>query len=238
MKLGIMQPYAFPYLGYFQLINAVDLFVLYDDVAFEKQGWINRNALGARQGRQNFTLPVHKPRLGQPISEMRLSEPKINQRKLLRTIDVLYRRAPHYEQVMPVLKSAIVHDDENLARYLRHSLDVVTAYLGISTPLVRSSERHRQIALKGQERVIESAVPKAHRSTSTPKAEGSSMTTLNFVATASTCAFSCMSHALTARIARSFVPRLSIIDVMMFNNRQEIARLLTDYRLVSGTDGS
>lgn len=155
MKLGIMQPYAFPYLGYFQLINAVDLFVLYDDVAFEKQSWINRNALGARQGRQNFTLPVHKPRLGQPISEMRLSEPKINQRKLLRTIDVLYRRAPHYKQVMPVLESAIVHDDENLARYLRHSLDVVTAYLGVSTPLVRSSERHRQIALQGQERVID-----------------------------------------------------------------------------------
>ena len=58
MKLAIMQPYLFPYLGYFQLIAAVDKFVFYDDVNFIKNGWINRNRL-LISGKVNYiTIPL------------------------------------------------------------------------------------------------------------------------------------------------------------------------------------
>ena len=118
-----MQPYAFAYLGYFQLIHVADLFVLYDDVAFEKQGWVNRNVLGARHGRQRFTLPVRRARLGQTMIEMRLYEATKHQRRLLKTVETLYRRAPQYEQVRPVLERAIRHENDNLAAYVRYSLE-------------------------------------------------------------------------------------------------------------------
>ena len=154
MKLAIMQPYVFPYMGYFQLISAVDLFVLYDDVAFIKQGWINRNVLGARHGPQLFTLPLCSPRLGQPISQINFYRPQASRRRLLNTIESLYRRAPYYQRARPVLEAAIGYDEENLASCIMHSLGVLNVYLGIETPIVRSSERHADLKAKGEARVI------------------------------------------------------------------------------------
>ena len=195
MKLAIMQPYAFPYLGYFQLINAVDLFVLYDDAAFIKQGWINRNVLGARHGPQRFTLPVCRPRLGQAISEIKLYRPEASKRRLLATIESLYRRAPYYQRARPVLEAAIGAAEENLALYIKHALEVLNAYLGIETELVRSSERHASFRAKGEARVIE--ICRAEGADTYINAEGGRglYDEARFNAMASSSAFWCMSPA-------------------------------------------
>ena len=60
MKLAIMQPYIFPYIGYFQLINAVDKFVIYDNIQFTKKGWINRNMILVNGKDEYITLPLKK----------------------------------------------------------------------------------------------------------------------------------------------------------------------------------
>ncbi len=237
MKLAIMQPYAFPYLGYFQLINAADLFVLYDDAAFIKQGWINRNVLGARHGPQRFTLPVCRPRLGQPISEIKLYRAEASKRRLLTTIESLYRRAPHYERARPVLEAAIGAEEENLALYIKHALEVLNAYLGIGTELVRSSERHASFRAKGEARVIE--ICRAEGADTYINAEGGR-------GLYDESAF--RSHDIALRFLvheprpypqnrMEFMPRLSIVDAMMFNSPDEIAELLAGYRLVKAPQG-
>jgi hypothetical protein len=237
MKLAIMQPYAFPYLGYFQLINAVDLFVLYDDAAFIKQGWINRNVLGARHGPQRFTLPVCRPRLGQPISEITLYRPEASKRRLLATIESLYRRAPYYQRARPVLEAAIGAAEENLALYIKHGLEVLNTYLGIKTGLVRSSERHAGLRAKGEARVIE--ICRAEGAGTYINAEGGR-------GLYDEAAF--QRHGIELRFLmheprpypqnrREFMPRLSVIDAMMFNGPDEIAGLLAGYRLVKAPQG-
>jgi hypothetical protein len=232
MKLAIMQPYVFPYMGYFQLISAVDLFVLYDDVAFIKQGWINRNVLGARHGPQRFTLPLCSPRLGQPISQINFYRPQVSKRRFLKTIESLYRRAPYYQRARPVLEAAIGYNEENLASYIMHSLGVLNVYLGIETPIVRSSERHADLKAKGEARVV--AICRAESADRYINTEGGQH--LYDEATF-------RRHGIQLRFLvhephpypqnrREFMPRLSIIDAMMFNSPEEIGRLLARYQLV------
>ena len=72
MKLAIMQPYIFPYLGYFQLLNSVDHFVFYDDVNFIKGGWVNRNQLLINNQNKFFTVPLKKIISFTPINEVEI----------------------------------------------------------------------------------------------------------------------------------------------------------------------
>jgi hypothetical protein len=231
MKIALMQPYLFPYLGYFQLINAVDRFILYDNVAFNKQGWINRNFLSAPSGQQRFTLPVCRPRFGRPISQMRLHQPIIHQRRLLNTLRSLYGRAPQFNKVWPVLEAAINYPNADLVGYIHRSLEIVNGYLGIMTPLVSSSSRYPNLRSKGQACVIE--ICQAEGADIYINAEGGMLLYDGS---------SFRQHRIDLRFliheprsykqnCSDFIPRLSIIDVMMFNSRKDIARLLRDYHL-------
>lgn len=74
MKIAIMQPYIFPYIGYFQLINAVDKFIIYDDVNYIKQGWINRNKILLNNEDYLFTFPLKNASSYKKINEIELSE--------------------------------------------------------------------------------------------------------------------------------------------------------------------
>src|SRR5690606_25926733 len=107
MKLGIMQPYLFPYLGYFQLINAVDKFILLDDVNYIKGGWINRNYLQINNSILGFTVPLQKPSSFKKINEISLV-PDINWRnKFLKTIHQNYKRSTYYPSFAPILERII-----------------------------------------------------------------------------------------------------------------------------------
>jgi hypothetical protein len=236
MKLAVMQPYAFAYLGYFQLIHAVDRFVLLDDAAYRKQSWINRNVLGARNGPQNFSLAVRRPSLGQAICDVRLHQPRTQQLRLLKTIETIYRRAPHYREAMLILERAILQDKDRLAPYIRHSLEVLNAYLGITTPLVSSSERHQDLDGKGQARLIK--ICRAEGAISYINPEGGVQLYRGFTFRQHGIELSFLVHEPRPYRQNSvaFLPRLSIIDVMMFNSREEIARLLGSYRLMRADD--
>jgi septum formation inhibitor-activating ATPase MinD len=118
MKVGIMQPYFFPYIGYWQLIKAVDKFVIYDDVNFIKRGWINRNKI-LNQGEGKFiNLLVSQASQNKLINELEVLKNLIHNKKLLKTLESCYRRAPYYADVLPVIESIITQDEGNLARYL------------------------------------------------------------------------------------------------------------------------
>jgi len=155
MKLAIMQPYFLPYLGYFQLIAAVDKFVIYDDVQFIKGGWINRNRLLLHGCEHLFTAPLVGASPNRLISELELVTKTNWRRKLLRTIEQAYQTATQFGEVIPVLSEIIMFPERQLSGYLLHSLEKLKSYLEIPTALVASSAIYRNEELKGQARILD-----------------------------------------------------------------------------------
>lgn len=238
MKIGIMQPYFFPYLGYWQLMNAVDRYVVYDDVNFIKGGRINRNVILLNGAAHPINLPLLGASPNKHINAVQVNPDPIARGKLLRTIEQSYTRAPWYSQVMPVLTEALEYQEEDLGKFLYHSFQVVGAYLGIETELILSSGMQKDCSLKGKDKVIHicrllggdeyynsvNGVPlyEPHRA--------------EFEAAGIELKFPKMRPVEYPQFKNEFVPNLSIIDVMMFNSREECGRLLGEYDFIKGED--
>lgn len=148
-----MQPYFFPYIGYFQLIGAVDLFIVYDNIKYTKKGWINRNRM-LRDGKDvMFSLPLKKDSDELDICERSLAA-DYRADKLLDQIRGAYRGAPFFAEVSSLLEAALRRDERNLFAYLHHALRCVCAYLGIGTEIRVSSTIDIDHALRRQDKVI------------------------------------------------------------------------------------
>ena len=156
MRLGVMQPYFLPYVGYFQLIAAVDKFVLYDDVAFIKGGWINRNNLLLEGKRSLFTIPLANGESGVPIHEVSLAKnfPKWRS-KFLKTLHHAYAKAPNYTEVAAMLERWLDPNIGLLSEINRISLVDTLRWLGIPTQIVPSSRIYSNAHLERGERLID-----------------------------------------------------------------------------------
>ncbi len=104
MKIAIMQPYFLPYIGYFQLIAAVDLFVVYDNIKYTKKGWINRNRMLRNGADAMFSLPLKAAPDTSTCGDREMA-PDFDPQKLLNPITGAYRRAPHFYEVLPVARA-------------------------------------------------------------------------------------------------------------------------------------
>ena len=121
MKAGIMQPYLFPYIGYFQLMNAVDEFVLYDNIEYTKKGWINRNRILVNGKDTYIGLPLKKDSDFLTIVERNLAENwPAERKKILNKISSSYKKAPQFGKVYPVIESAFMFEDFNLFNFIYH----------------------------------------------------------------------------------------------------------------------
>lgn len=231
-SLAIMQPYFLPYLGYWQLMYAVDEFIIYDDVQFSKGGWINRNRLLLGGAAHTFTLPLQKGRLGDNINERHLSEnhAAVSQSILVK-ITQAYSQAPFFAQAMPVIDRIMTADDTNLADFLCTSLEHVQAYLGLDTPLLRSSELDVGRGLRAADRVL--ALCKDRDAQVYVNAPGGRdlYDKDAFRDHGLDLKFIDPQEVTYQQFGGDFVPWLSILDVMMFNDPAEIRDMLTRYRL-------
>src|SRR5690349_10134683 len=113
MKLAIMQPYFFPYIGYFQLINASDLFIVYDNIQYTKKGWINRNRFLQNGKDVLFSIPLKKDSDYLDVRDRDLAL-DFNKTKLLNQIKAAYQRAPYMNETYPIIEEIIQFDDINL----------------------------------------------------------------------------------------------------------------------------
>ena len=123
MKLAIMQPYFFPYLGYFQMFNAVDKFVLLDDVNFIMRGYINRNSILVNQKAHLFSIPLEKPSQNKLINETKLNFQEKDKENFLKTITLAYKKAPYYNDFYPVLEDIINNPEIDLTLFLKYSFE-------------------------------------------------------------------------------------------------------------------
>ena len=215
-RIGIMQPYFFPYIGYFHLISAVDAFVVYDNLKYTKRGWINRNRFLERGSGVTFSIPLRKASDSLNIDQRQVAD-SFDREKLLRRVADAYRKAPHFESVMSLFTRAVRNQERNLFRYIRDSLAMILEHLEITTPMVASSEIAIDHGLRGQDKVI--AICKALGATTYVNAIGGtdlyeddvfaqSKIELRFVESR------CRPYL---QFNHPFVPWLSILDVLMFN---------------------
>ena len=231
MTLAIMQPYFLPYIGYWQLMAAVDRFVVYDNIQYTKQGWINRNRFLRNGTDAYFTLPLKKASAFLNIADRVLAD-DFNPRTILNPLAEAYRKAPFFDAVFPVIEAVVSAESRNLFEYLHHSLRVVAKYLEIRTPIIVSSTVPIDHGLKAESKVMAicQALGAARYINSiggqglySPAAFAGRGIELQFLRPA----------AITYRqFDQPFVPSLSIVDVMMFNSRDAVRGMLGAYELV------
>ena len=155
MKLGIMQPYFLPYIGYWQLMNAVDKYVIYDDVNFIKGGWINRNRILINGAPSFINIPMIGASSQKLINQVGVNTDTRLHEKNIRMIEDVYRRAPYFSDCYPVLADIIRYKSDNLADYVANSIIKVADYLQMDTEFIISSSIDKDCSLKGKDKVIQ-----------------------------------------------------------------------------------
>jgi hypothetical protein len=211
-----MQPYFFPYVGYFQLIAAADTFIVYDNVKYTKKGWINRNRLLRNGEAIVFSIPLKRDSDFLDVRDRSLA-PDFDRKKLLSAIGGAYRRAPYFDETFRLVSDVIGSGEQNLFRFLHNCLTRTCEHLRIGTKIVVSSDIDVDHALRGQERVL--ALSEALGATTylNPIGGVELYSTEAFAARGIELRFLRSTPFEYAQFGGPFVPWLSIIDVMMFN---------------------
>lgn len=234
MKIAIMQPYLFPYFGYFQLINAVDKFIVYDDVNYIKQGWINRNTILINDAAYLFTVPLENSSSFSKINSIKIHEKLYYSwlNKFLKTVEQNYKKAPFFNEVFPILTSVLKCNENNISSIAFKALKIVSNYIGLTTEFEEASSKYNNQNLTSEERVLDICIhEKAHYYINaigglelySKKTFLDKGIILNFIKTGT---------INYKQFDNDFVANLSIIDVLMFNDIQTIRQFLNDYELI------
>lgn len=222
-----MQPYFFPYIGYFQLIRAADTFVIYDDVNFIKQGWINRNRILLNNAPHYINLG-----LSGASSFKKIHEIEVRKSKVLKTIISSYKKAPYFSSAIQTIEAILEYDEPNLSLFLEHSLRVLAGEFGIKANIIVSSDITKNNELRGQDKIVE-LCKLLNAETYINAIGGVSLYDRESFAKEDIVLKFIKSHNLTYRqFTDDFSPWLSIIDVMMFNPTEKISDMLNAYELI------
>ncbi|MFC6098043.1 WbqC family protein [Flavobacterium qiangtangense] len=228
MKVAIMQPYLFPYIGYFQLINAVDVFVVYDDVNYINKGYVNRNSILVNGRKFKFTFSIIGASQNSKISELKFD---LFSTKFLKTIKMAYSHAPNFNCVLPIIEEVFQFENKNVSKFLTNSLLKICEYLQIQTRILVSSELQLVSDKKASDRII--SICKWIGGTTYINAIGGKMLydATEFERNNLILKFLKSDDIEYKQFANLFVPWLSIIDVMMFNDVLAIKKMLNNYTL-------
>ncbi|UZN52101.1 WbqC family protein [Cupriavidus cauae] len=223
--VAIMQPYFLPYIGYFQLIHAVDVFVVYDNIKYTKKGWINRNRILKNGADSVFTLPLQHDSDALDVRDRAISA-EFNRTKLLNQFRESYRRAPQFESVWPMLERIVMEPTTGLFDYIFQSIVHVCEYLGITSRMVVSSNIAIDPGLKGQDKVI--GLCRALSAKTYLNAIGGRALYSDeaFLERGIDLRFLQSDSIEYPQFAHPFVPSLSIVDVLMFNRPETIRGML------------
>ncbi|RPI17564.1 MAG: glycine transferase [Ignavibacteriae bacterium] len=142
MKLGIMQPYFFPYIGYFQLINSVDKWVVFDNVQYIYHGWINRNRIlhPSREDWQYIIIPINKHNRNDNINEIIVSDDQDWRNRIIRQLEHYKKLAPYYNETLQLVNECLCTEEKYLARFNVRIFELICSRLNISFLYQYSSE--------------------------------------------------------------------------------------------------
>ena len=216
------------------MVHHVDTFVFYDDVHFINKGYINRNNILGDKGALRFTIPLRGASQNKKINEIQLSFGEKERGKLLKTLKHQYQKAPEFSTVFPMLEAFIQEFDKpNISDLASESITLISNYLEISTDFKWSSTHFSDsLELKAAERLIE--ISKLLEATSYVNPIGGiELYNKNEFKEAGIDLFFLRPkiHEYT-QFNEAFIPNLSIIDVLMFNSKEQVQDMLNNYDLV------
>lgn len=232
MKIGIMQPYFFPYLGYWQLMNVVDKYVIYDDVNYIKGGWINRNRILSNGQATYFNLGLKGASPNKLINEIDINSDEKIIAKNLRKIEGCYCKAPFFNEVFPLIKLIMENKSTNLASFLIFSIKTIAKYLDIKTEFFVSSDLYKNNLLRGSDKVI--SICKELKASEYYNAIGgiSLYSFEEFEKYDIKLRFIKTNLNEYTQYNNVFQPGLSIIDIMMFNSVSNIKKMLNNFEVI------
>lgn len=230
--IAIMQPYFLPYIGYFQLLAAVDKFVVLDDVNYINRGWINRNRLLLNGAAHTFTLPLSGASQNKLICDIELVSETGWRNKLISTIRQSYKKAPCYISVSALIEHLINYPSSRLDEFLLNSLSEIASYLSLNVDIVNTSRLYNNAHLKGQERILNICQQEQADVYINPNGGVDLYDRASF-----------LEHDIKLYFLRSrplsysqgkaeHIPWLSILDVLMFNEPAAVRQFLTERDLV------
>ena len=229
MTLGIMQPYFMPYIGYWQLMAAVDTYVVYDDVNYIKGGWVARNNILLNGQKHMFTITLNGASPNKLFNEITIKD---DFKKFSRLIESAYRKAPYYAEVCALLDKIYNYEDKSLGAFMLNSFQVVLDYLEIDTKLILSSTLEKDNSLRGKDKV-KHICHLLGADTYYNAIGGQELYDKNdFKADGIDLYFVQTNLTPYVQLGNEFVPGLSMIDILMYNSPTELKQLLTNYKLV------
>lgn len=236
MKVAIMQPYFFPYIGYFNLIAACDMFISLDSVQYINRGFVNRNRIVQQNSIYTFTVPlISSPRNYSINQRMIAPEFEVFKKKFVRQLETAYKKAPFFEETMELIQSVLNSTERNLARICEKTILAVMEKIGLHKKILTASQLQSQSpvnALRGQEQIIN--LVKLVKGTHYINLMGG-------VDLYNKDEFLCHSIKLSfikpllpfyKQKNKEFIPGLSIMDVLMFNSPQEIFNMTLQYEML------
>jgi hypothetical protein len=238
MKVGIMQPYLFPYIGYFQLIKAVDTFVIHDDVQYIKGGWINRNRVLLNKTDYLYTFSLQNDSSSKHVNQ-RYFTPDFKQQcqKFMRVLQTAYGNAPYFERTQEMVKNVFKamspeNIEEDIAVKIGRSVRLIASFLDLDTNFMSSSSLEKDEQTEGEDRVLEIA-HQLNAETYINAIGGKELYNPQKFNNEGIELYFIQPKKIPYRqFPDEFVPWLSIIDVCMFNSREEINELLASYSLI------
>ena len=233
MKLAIMQPYFFPYLGYFQLINEVDKFIIYDDVNYINKGWINRNNILVNDSPSLIQVPLKEASQNRLIKDIFIVDEVKWKGKLLKTIYFNYKKAPFFNQIISLFEEVLLSDCQGISDLNYLSILKTCSYLNIDTELIRSSSIYGNSHLKGETRILDICIKERAHVYINPIGGQFLYDKIKFQEKGIVLKFINSIASPYNQNTDEFINYLSIIDTMMFCSSQEIkANLLNEYKLI------
>jgi len=232
IKIAIMQPYFFPYLGYWQLISAVDKFVVFDDVNYIKRGWINRNRILLNGKDYLFTLPLKGASQNKLINEIEVDGLNKWVEKFVQTIEAAYKKAPQYISVFDLLCRCFEYEEYNLSAFVTNSIKAVCSYLYIKTEIIPTSTIYDTRELKKDEKILSICRQEKATGYINPAGGQELYDKEKFLQNGIELSFLKMKSFKYRQFDNEFIPALSIIDVLMFNEKEEVQKYLLKYELL------
>lgn len=218
-----------PYIGYFQLMKAVDKYVVYDDVNYIKGGWANRNHILINGEKEMFTVTLQKASQNKLFNEIVIGD---DFKKLMKTLQMNYSRAINFDQTMVLMERIISFPNKQLAVFIANSFREILSYLSVETEILMSSEIPKDNSLRGKDKIIQ--ICEILGADTYYNAVGGKNLydqeefrehgiTLNFVDS--------LPQVYSQLHTREFVSGLSMVDVLMNNTKDEVNRLLDSFQL-------
>lgn len=233
VKIAVMQPYFFPYIGYWQLMNYVDCYVIFDDVNYINRGWINRNRILINGEIKYINLPIVDKSQNKLINELHVSEDIDLKRKLLKKIEFAYKKTSNFKTIFPMIEKIIMYKELSLPLFIKNSFEIINNYLNINTMLVLSSNINKNNNLKGKDKIL--SICKQLNASQYVNAIGgqhlyskeefkNSKIDLRFIQT--------LDVYYNQSGSCNFIPDLSIIDMLFNCSKEEVIEKLNEFKLI------